>query len=281
MRAHQKNYLFATRLLAISAASVLSVVLTPMRAQVNDQALREQIRKMVRSQLHLKEDRFLSVQRDEQLEQELAVITGEPSVFIYRVSQAGDEIKERSVVHHIFTDIDPTYIVAVGGDGAMYRIHGFGDSLGEFRRLVAAMKLKVISADQAKAVSDFYREVNPQNTSTTPIKSLIDLKQAAERQCQTSSFDIGEQQFDAWWRHGKPIYAGLPFTEVAEPSGGRYIMEWTVLSSPGPGQCGGAPLRARLEVDSDGQVGKVSFSPFGGATGLSHESSHALGRSTP
>jgi hypothetical protein len=36
--------------------------------------------------------------------------------------------KEHSVVHHIFTDADPTYIVAVGTDGTMYRIHGFSDS---------------------------------------------------------------------------------------------------------------------------------------------------------
>lgn len=45
-------------------------------------------------------------------------MAGRPGVFLYRVSQAGDEIKAHSVVHHIFTDADPTYFVAVSGDGA-------------------------------------------------------------------------------------------------------------------------------------------------------------------
>jgi hypothetical protein len=249
--------------LAISAASVLSVVTAPTRAQANEQTSRDQIRSAVRSQLHLKDDQFLTVQRDESLEQELAIVAGKPGVFLYRVSQAGDEIKEHTVVHHIFTDADPTYIVAVSGDDGMYRIQGFSDSLAEFGRLMAATKVKVVSADQAEAVSGFYRDVNPQRTSMTPITSLIELKQAAERQCQTSSFDTGEQEFDAWWKHGKPLYVGLPFRQTARPSGGGYIVEWTVLSSSSPGLCGGAPLRARLEVSSDGQVGKLSFSPLG------------------
>jgi hypothetical protein len=267
--------------LAISAASVLSVVAAPMHAQANEQTLRDQIRSAVRSQLHLKDDQFLAVQRDEPLEQELAIVTGKPGVFLYRVSQAGDEIKEHRVVHHIFMDADPTYFVAVSGDGGMYRIQGFSDSLVEFRRLIAATKVKVESADQAEAVADFYREVNPQRTSMTPITSLIELKQAAERQCQTSSFDTGEQEFDAWWKHGESLYAGLPFRQTARPNGSGYIVEWTVLSSSALGLCGGAPLRARLEVRSDGQVGKLSFSPYSRGAGLSHEVGHAQSTSAP
>jgi len=264
----------------IFATSILSMVAAPMRGQSTEQTSRDQVRSAVRSQLHLKGDQFLEVQRDESLEQELVVAGGKPGLLLFRVSQAGDEIRANSVVHHIFTDTDPTYIVAVSGDGDIYRIHGFNDSSVEFGRLMAAEKIRVLSPDQAEAVSDFYREVNPQRTSMTPITSLIELKQAAERQCQTSSFDTGEQEFDAWWKHGKPLYARLPFGQTARPSGSDYIVEWTVLSSSGPGLCGGAPLRARLEVGSDGQVGKPSFSPYGSGAGLSHEATdHAQGTS--
>jgi hypothetical protein len=49
------------------------------------------------------------------LEQWLATVVSRPSwsEFIYKVSQSGDEIKANAVVHHIWMDADPTYIVAV------------------------------------------------------------------------------------------------------------------------------------------------------------------------
>jgi hypothetical protein len=265
----------------IFGIAVLSTVVVPMNAQLADQAAREQARNAVRSQLHLRPDQFLGVQREENLEQLLAIVAGRPGSleFIYQVSQAGDEVKENAVVHHIFTDADPTYIVAVSpADGYVYRVHGFADSLAEFGRLMTATKVKVLSPDQAEAVSDFYREVNPQHNSMTPITSLIELKQAAERQCQTSSFDTGEREFDAWWKHGRPLYAGVPFQQEATASDSGYIVEWTVLSSSAPGNCGGAPLRARLEVGSDGHVGKLTFAPLSGGS-VSHEAGHALGAS--
>jgi hypothetical protein len=255
-----------TMFLAISGALMLSTLPVPTSAQVNDEAAREQTRNAVRSQLHLSPDQFLGVQRDEKLERLLARVAGKPGglEFIYHVNQAGDEVKENAVVHHIFMDVDPSYIVAVNpADGSIYRIRGFTDSQAEFGRLMSATKVKVLGPDQAEAVSDFYREVNPQRTSMTPITSLIELKQAAERQCQTSSFDTGEREFDAWWKRGKPLYEGVPFKQTASRSGDGYLVEWVVLSSDAPGNCGGAPLRARLEISSDGQVGRLSFSPLG------------------
>jgi hypothetical protein len=265
----------------IFGMAALSMLVLPTSAQMADPAAREQASNAVRSQLHLRPDQFLGVQRDENLEQLLAIVAGRSGglEFIYQVSQAGDEVKENAVVHHIFTDADPTYVVAVSpADGDVYRIHGFADSLAEFGRLMTATKVKVLSPDQAEAVSDFYREVNPQHNSMTPVTSLIELKQAAERQCQTSPFDTGEREFDAWWKHGKPLYAGVPFRQAATASGSGYIVEWTVLSSSAPGNCGGAPLRARLEVGSDGHVGKLTFAPISGG-GVNHEAGHAQGAS--
>lgn len=244
---------------------MLSTLAVPTSAQVSDQAAREQTRNAVRSQLHLKPDQFLVVQHDEKLEQLLAIVVGRPSglEFIYRVSQAGDEVKENAVVHHIFTDFDPSYIVAVNpADRSIYRIQGFADSLTEFGRLITATKVNLLGPDQAEAVSEFYREVNPERTAMIPITSLIELKQSAERQCQTGSFDRDEKAFDAWWNRMKPLYAEIPFKQTAANDGSGYLVEWTVLSSGAPGNCGGAPLRARLEVSPDGQVGKMSFSPL-------------------
>lgn len=252
-------------LLTLSGSLMLFTLAAPTKAQVSDTAAREQTGNVVRSQLHLKSDQFLRVQRDEKLEQLLATVAGrsEGLEFIYQVSQAGDEIKGNAVVHHIFTDADPTYIVAVNPtDADVYRIHGFTDSLSEFGKLMTATKVKVLSPDQAEAVADFYREVNPERRSMTQIPGLLELKQAAELQCQAVPFDPNEKDFEAWWKHAKTLYSGASFQQTATHSDGGYSVEWIVLSSPGAGLCGGAALRARLEVSSDGHVGKLSFVPL-------------------
>ena len=256
----------------IFGIAVLSTLLMQANAQVTDQAAREQASNIVRSELratvNLKPDQFLSVQRDEALEQSLALAVGRTGpAFIYRGSPNGDEIKKDAVVHHISTDADFMYIVAVGAaDGSAYRIHGFGptESLAEFEKLMTALKVQVSSPDQAEALADFYRRVNPGNhEDLTPIVRLMELKQAAERQCQSGgSFDAGEKAFATWWKRAEPLYSTLPFQPKTVPHGSGYLVEWVVLSSPSGENCGGAPLRAQLEISSDGRVGKVTFSPL-------------------
>jgi hypothetical protein len=247
---------------------VLSSLVALANAQMTDEAARDQVRNTVRSQLHLRPDQFLGVERHEELEQLLTSIVARPSWsgFIYKVSQAGDEIKENVVVHHIFMDVDFTYIVAISPrDGSTYRIHGFGlaESLAEFQRLMTSLRMQVSSPDQAESVAEFYRKVNPENQEgLTPILSLLELKQAAERQCQTVPFDPIEKKFNAWWKHAKSLYAQISFEQTATPLSGGYLVEWVVLSSAAKGNCGGAPLQARLEVKSDGYVGSPTFSPL-------------------
>ena len=272
----------------ISGLAVLPMLVMLANAQMTDQAAREQARDVVRSELHstvnFKANQFLSVQRDEALEQILAAVVARPPSwpeFIYRVSQEGDEfkeatkaspagheIRENTVVHHIVMDGDPMHIVAISSaDGNIYRIHGFGlaESLAEFERLIASLKVRVTTPDQAESLADFYRKVNPENyEAVTPILRLMELKQAAERQCQSGakSFDAGEKAFTVWWKQAEPQYAALPFQPKAVPHEGGYLVEWIVLSSPSGDNCGGAPLRAQLEVGSDGHVGKATFSPL-------------------
>jgi len=275
----------------IFGLTVLATTVALANAQVTDQAAREQARNTVRSQLHLRPDQFLGVQRDETLEQSLALAVGRVgSAFIYRASPSGDEIKEatkaspsgneireNTVVHHIVMDGDPMHIIAISSaDGTIYRIHGFGhsESLAEFNKLITASNVTVASADQAESVAELYREVNPENhEGLTPILSLLGLKQAAERQCQGGgkSFDAGEKAFTSWWKRAEPLYATLPFQPKAVPHAGGYLVEWIVLSSPSDENCGGAPLRAQLEINSDGRVGKVTFSPLQPGTTTSTE----------
>lgn len=255
----------------------LVVLATPMamaNAQMTEHLAREQASNTVRSELRLrvnfKPDQFLAIYRDEELEQSLAVAVGGQagSMFIYKASQDGVEIRQNTIVYHTLMDGDSLFIVVVNPrDGSIYRIHGFGhtESLAELERLMTAVKIHVASADQAEALADFYRMVNPENyESLTPILRLMELKQAAERQCQSGakSFDAGEKAFAAWWKHAEPLYAALPFQQRAVPYGSGYLVEWIVLSSPSGENCGGAPLRVRLEVGSDGHVGKVTFSPI-------------------
>jgi hypothetical protein len=249
----------------IFGMALLSMLAVPANAQMTDQAAREQAREAVRSQPHLEASKFLQVQKNEMLEQLLAGVVARPSwlELIYKVSEEGDEIKEHAVVHHIVTDGDPTFTVAINpASGSLYRIQGFADSLAEFNKLMTEANVKVLTPDQAEAIANFYRGINPQHHSMVPLSSLLDLKQAAERQCQAVPFDPNEKDFDAWWKQAKPLYAGVPFKQTAARSGSGYAVEWIVLSSAGPGLCGGAPLRARLEVSSDGNVGKLAFSPF-------------------
>jgi hypothetical protein len=249
----------------IVGMALFSVLVSPANAQMTEQAAREKAQSIVRSQLdYLRPDQFLSVQREEGLERSLAVTAGGLSgaEFIYQVSPAGDEIKEHSVVHHLVTDADPMYLVAVNpADGSTYRIAGFRDSKAEFNKLITALGVKISSPDQAEALADFYRTVNPEHRSMARLPGLLDLKQAAEWQCQAVPFDPNERDFEAWWKHAKTAYGNVSFQQTASRSGSGYAVEWIVLSSPGTGLCGGAPLRARLEVGSDGSIGEISFRP--------------------
>ena len=259
----------------IFVAAVLLILRVEAEAQVTEQAAREQARDVVRSELHskvnFKADQFLGIHRDEELERSLATATigwrAGPE-FIYKVSPTGVEIKDNAIVDHVATDADFVYIVAVSSaDGSIFRIHGFGlaESLAEFERLMTALRLHVASPDQAESLADFYRKVNPENQADlTPIINLLELKQTAERRCQSSakSFDAGEKAFAAWWKRAQPLYAALPFQQKAVPHGSGYLVEWVVLSSPSNENCGGAPLGARLEVGSDGRINKLAFSPF-------------------
>jgi hypothetical protein len=146
-------------------------------------------------------------------------------VFIYKVSPTGVEVKESAIVSHVATEADFMYIVAVSSaDGSAYRTHGFGlaESLAEFERLIAALKVRVASPDQAESLAHFYRKANPENhEGLTPILGLMELKQAAEQQCQggAKSFDAGEKAFTAWWSHGSRSMRRFRSNRKLSPTG--------------------------------------------------------------
>ena len=144
-----------------------------------------------------------------------------------------------------------------------YLIRGFSDSPEEFERLMVSVESKGESKEQAASHADFYRAVNPKNIPLTPLTSLLELKQAAERQCQSTSFAASQKAFDTWWRNVEPQYAEFTFTQTTTASDAGYLVEWTVLSSAAPGSlCGGSPLRARLDVPKSGQVHKLTIVPL-------------------
>ncbi len=237
---------------------VLLLLAAVIYAQGNDQAAREQIRSAVRSHLNLKVDQFLAVREGEKLEQSLAML-GRPGVLIYHVSRTGDEIKGNTLVHHISMDADLTYVVAIiPSNDRIYRVHGFNDSVAEFDKFVTG--LTIANSEQAEIMAALYREINPGNYLLAPVSNLLDLKQTAERQCHSDSFEAAERKFDSWWARFKLPYSQVPFqqTVVAEKTG--YLIEWTGLSSPS-GECAGAPLRASLHIGSDGHVSPIKFSP--------------------
>ena len=259
--------------LLVRMFGVVALPILPLaaNAQQTDQTARELASRVVLESLHaavnFKPNGFLGVQRDEELEQSLEVAAGGQTGFryIYKVSPAGYEVRKDSVTYHVWTDVDPLFIVAVNpANGNIYRIHGFGVevSRNEFQKLMTSLHVRIGSEDQAESIVDFYRKVNPGNRSFTPILDLLELKQAAERQCQTVPFDPSEKGFEAWWKHAKTTYARDSFQQTATRSGVGYAVEWIVLSSPGAGLCGGAALRARVEVGSTGEIGEISFRPL-------------------
>jgi hypothetical protein len=256
-----RNYI-----LTIFGLAVLPILIFPAHAQMSDQGAREQGRDAIRSHMHFEPSKFLQVQKNGMLEQLLAEMVARPSwsELIYNVSEEGNEIKEHTVIHHIVMDGDPTFTIAINpASGNLYRIRGFTDSLDEFNRLITEANTKILTAYQAEAVANFYREVNPEKYyPIVPLSSLLDLKQTAERQCQAIPFDPNDKKFDTWWKRAKPLYQDVQFKQTTSQSGGGYAVEWIALSSTGPGMCGGAPLRARLEVSSVGHASKLTFSPL-------------------
>jgi hypothetical protein len=253
------------RIYVVVLLSMLAVVAD---GQMTGEAAHEQAASAVRTRLHLKPGQYLNVQRNEKVEELLATAVGRPgrSEFIYDVNQEGDEFRGEAVIHHVFTDGDLRYIVAINAtNGTTYYIHGFADSLPEFEKLITEVGRRVFGPEDAESLAEFYRAANPENLPLDPISSLIELKQAAERQClaRLGPFDAGERAFADWWGRAKPLYAEVSFRHAVALRGAAYRVEWIVLSSAAlGGTCGGVPLRARLDVGSDGHVSKVIFAPL-------------------
>ena len=88
----------------------------------------------------------------------------------------------------------------MAANGTAFLIKGFGlsNSFREFNRMLAESKVHIVTSIRAQAIADLYLAINPENRSMNPISSLLDLKQAAERQCQAVPFDPNEKDFEAW-----------------------------------------------------------------------------------
>jgi hypothetical protein len=250
--------------LATSAIALAAPLARNANGQFDDRVARDLARTAVRSELALKSSQFLLIRLDEVLEGLLTGMVTDPPWpgAVYRLSEEGDEIKAHSVVHYIVSDGDPTFTVAINPFGRVYRIQGFSDSLAQLNELLKEANVKVLSADQAEAVARFYREVNPERRSLAPMSNLLDVKQAAERQCQSVPFDPNETDFQAWWKHARSLYADASFRQTVSADGNGYAVQWVVLSSASAGLCGGAPFRARLPVGPDAQLGDIAFRPL-------------------
>ena len=87
-----------SRFLTIFGTMILSSLTLPMRAQVTDQAARLQARNAVRSQLHLKPDKFLIIQRDERLETLAAIVVGRPTAQTSSTKSTRQEMRSRKTL---------------------------------------------------------------------------------------------------------------------------------------------------------------------------------------
>lgn len=249
-------------LLPVLATSM--VFAKTMHTQENTQEL---ALNTIRSELKLPSSQFVQVRRDEGLEDLLAISSvgwHAGPVFIYRLSQEGIEVRKNAIVHHVTTDAEANYIIAVlSVGGETFRVHGFNDSLVEYNRLIMESKIKLSSAEQAESLAEFYRYVNPENVPLTPVSTLLEMKQIAERRCQSqaTSFGTGQEKYLEWWERAKLIYARLSLQQKVELHNGSYLVEWVVLSTPSTLNCGGAPLRARVEINQNGHTSKIAFLP--------------------
>lgn len=219
--------------------------------------------------MHLKPDQFLSVLRDEKLERLLRIVAAgdaDNGHFVYHVSQAGDEVRGNAIISHISIDSDLSYKMVVDAtDGTLYRVSGFDDSFPEFNRLMSMLRVQAAYPDKAQAVAELYREINPERMSIAPVKSLLELKQAAELWCHavhSPSFEDGESAFDIGWSKAKRRYGTTKFAPSATRRTDGYLTEWIFLSSPSADLYGGAPLRGQLIVREDGQVEELRFVPL-------------------
>jgi hypothetical protein len=237
-----------------------------LHAQMSEPMARLKTLEAVHAKLELDESAFLAIYRDEPLEQRLAHVTGKLNVFLYLVSREGDEFLEDRVIHHIVTDGGPSYVVGiVTSDPRVYRIRGFNDSRAEFNAFTKALTLTIANADTAELLADFYREVNPDNfKDLTALRNLLQFKQMGELNCQTSDFGGSERAFETWWKIAKPRYRNLSFTPHTSRSDAGFLVELLTLSASSPRSCGGAPLRTRIPISKQGQVGPPAFEPVTG-----------------
>ncbi len=229
---------FSTILGVVALSALVVCADTPMIEQAARELAKSVVLSELQSTMHVKPNQFLHVERDEELEESLALAARghAGSMFIYKISPTGYEIKGNSVVYHTWSDFDIVFIVVVNAsETGTYRIHGFGlaESLAEFNRLMTGLGMRISDADEAESVADFYQRVNPENEQALrPILYLMDLKQAAEWQCQSGakSFTDGEQRFATWWKQKEAEYANLSLKETAAPHGDGYLVTWPVLS---------------------------------------------------
>jgi hypothetical protein len=234
-------------------------------AQMADELARKRAKAETLASLHFDATRYLSTQRREDLEQMFAnVATAAGSVLFYKLSNEGDETRTGTVIRHIATDASLNYLVGVScGNGTVFRIGGFIDSLAEFNRMMAILAIRIHESTQAVAIKDLYLAANPQNVSFVILDSLLDFKQWVERQCHERGGDFSsvDKEFTQWWVSHEMTYRNLKFSDEVIPFDDGFRVRFFTLSAPmRSGKCGAVPIAASIEISNAGQVKPVKFS---------------------
>ncbi len=259
------NYVASTSVRRFSIACVYLCLSAPMSfAQVNENEARARATEAARAAWHMSPTQFLDVQRYEVFEREFeeSIGTESEALFLYRVSEDGDESKGQTVIYHRSTDGDSTGFIAVTAlKGRVYRIKGFGamDSLSEFNRLFEDSDVKVVTKSRARAIADFYLLINPQNIENIEfgmVRSPLEAKQSIERECHAvgSDFATSDREFLSWWANHKSEILSKNYDEKVTGSSGGFSFRFLTLAFPKGPKCGGSLLELSLEVSSTGTI---------------------------
>lgn len=211
-------------------------------------------------------DRFFFVTRREDLEIEFW--NNVPTVqegfgkdfFVFEISTEGDELLEKSVMHHISVHGTRPHIVAVAPASVrFFRLSGFKDSHREFNRLGKVYGARPRGERSLLEYAQFYRHLAPAHMGDPIVRSLLELKQMAERKFDYGSggdFATGQKHFDKWWAKNSEALARISLEEtVTETPGGSVVAWYTLSDISWKGKVRGpALLKVTLEVSKEGYV---------------------------
>jgi len=215
---------------------------------------------------------FLTGTRDTALESTFAACVAEPfnpALFMFRLTNAGEETIGNTVKIHLSLPAPAVFIVAVTDIGEVFRIRNGNFLLDrEIESLARRYRIRLSSTDAARRYLQFYLAMSPRDgIPRAAIASALAARACAERQFKAKFGETaGASMFDGWWQRHRSDISNLEYDiQVAPARGGGFSASYYYfLTKTGPKR----PqeflimLRASMKVSAEGRVADLRSRPM-------------------